>query len=127
MPTAILTVESGSVECTVRVEFSVLPGEPMVRYYADGSGYPGSPDQVDLVDHVELIEYEYPIDGDHCNLDPNNWVYVNREAFADHADQFALIELDVINKVYGGDYDDELLDNAGDADRSYYAGEDDYV
>jgi len=27
----------------------VLPGEPMVRYYRDGSGYPGSPSATDFV------------------------------------------------------------------------------
>ena len=28
---------------TIWIEAEAEPGEPMVRYYADGSGYPGSP------------------------------------------------------------------------------------
>ena len=36
--------------CEVEVEltFDVCPGEPMVRYYKDGSGYPGSPATAEL-------------------------------------------------------------------------------
>lgn len=33
--------------CTVYVEFDANPGEPMVRYYPDGSGYPGSPPSIE--------------------------------------------------------------------------------
>jgi hypothetical protein len=29
--------------CTILIEYDYEPGEPMVRYYPDGSGYPGSP------------------------------------------------------------------------------------
>lgn len=29
--------------CTILIEYDYEPGEPMVRYYLDGSGYPGSP------------------------------------------------------------------------------------
>lgn len=30
------------------IEATVYPGEPMVRYYPDGSGYPGSPPEVEI-------------------------------------------------------------------------------
>lgn len=33
--------------CTIYVEFDADPGEPMVRYYPDGSGYPGSPPSIE--------------------------------------------------------------------------------
>jgi hypothetical protein len=38
----------------ISVEFTVLgtyyPPEPMVRYYSDGSGYPGSPAEFEITD-----------------------------------------------------------------------------
>ena len=44
-----------TIEATLH--FDVSPGEPMVRYYPDGSGYPGSPPIVELtgitVDSIE--------------------------------------------------------------------------
>lgn len=33
---------------TVEIKYSVDPGEKMVRYYPDGSGYPGSPPSIEL-------------------------------------------------------------------------------
>jgi hypothetical protein len=33
--------------CLASVRVIIDPGEPQVRYYADGSGYPGSPPAVD--------------------------------------------------------------------------------
>ncbi len=30
------------------LEYYYTPGEPMVRYYSDGSGYPGSPSEVEF-------------------------------------------------------------------------------
>lgn len=32
----------------VEVEFDYQPGEPEVRYYRDGSGYPGSPPEITI-------------------------------------------------------------------------------
>lgn len=34
---------------TADLEFEFEPGEPMVMYYKDGSGYPGSPPQANYV------------------------------------------------------------------------------
>lgn len=39
----------------VEVEFDANPGEPMVRYYPDGSGYPGSPPEVEIT-KVTVLE-----------------------------------------------------------------------
>lgn len=47
--------DQGNYEITYRV----TPGEPMVRYYADGSGYPGSPDECEILS-VRLCERLYP-------------------------------------------------------------------
>lgn len=32
---------------TVYIEFDFFPGEPMVRYYSDGSGHPGSDPEIE--------------------------------------------------------------------------------
>tara|TARA_Y100000310_G_C20366062_1_gene661241 strand:- start:152 stop:385 length:234 start_codon:yes stop_codon:yes gene_type:complete len=41
-------------------EFDYSPGEPMVMYYSDGSGYPGSPPDIELesikIGDVEVID-----------------------------------------------------------------------
>lgn len=34
---------------TVEIEFEYSPGEPMVWYYPDGSGYPGSPPELNII------------------------------------------------------------------------------
>jgi hypothetical protein len=39
----------GSVQLEVDLEVEYLPGEKMVRYYADGSGYPGSDAEAEIV------------------------------------------------------------------------------
>lgn len=41
-----------AVEADVKIWF--YPGEPMVRYYPDGSGYPGSPDEFE----TEIIRFD---------------------------------------------------------------------
>lgn len=48
------------------VEFYFSPAEPSVRYYADGSGYPGSIEDIELysithcgVDMMDLLEDQF--------------------------------------------------------------------
>lgn len=36
------------VDCTYQFDYIYIPPEPMVRYYSDGSGYPGSPEELDI-------------------------------------------------------------------------------
>lgn len=46
------TIEELGKSCSwvdLDIEAIVYPGEPMVRYYPDGSGYPGSPPEVEIV------------------------------------------------------------------------------
>jgi hypothetical protein len=38
-----IEVGERALYCTIIIEYDYEPGEPMVRYYPDGSGYPGSP------------------------------------------------------------------------------------
>jgi len=48
------------------IEFEYTPEDPMVMYYPDGSGYPGSPPEVEIqsifhkgTDFTEFFEEEY--------------------------------------------------------------------
>ena len=43
-----LTHIMGSAE--LEVTFDYTPEEPMVMHYADGSGYPGSPSEIKIID-----------------------------------------------------------------------------
>ena len=39
----------GNIYVTVDIDYKVWKGEPMVRYYPDGSGYPGSPPELEIL------------------------------------------------------------------------------
>ena len=41
--------EIGQGYLEIEIAFEALPGEPMVMYYRDGSGYPGSSPSADLL------------------------------------------------------------------------------
>lgn len=97
MATAKLTVKLGDTDCFVEADFRVIPGEPMVRYYPDGSGYPGSPPEIDCVDSVRLIECEGPLG------------YFDA---GDLADRVPEIESAILAELSGGAYDDELLEES---------------
>jgi hypothetical protein len=102
-----VTIPMGSLLVTVDVTYRVIPGEPAVRYYADGSGYPGSDSQVDCIDHVEVIEIEYPTGSDGL------WDCKDRHDLGDCAvvaDRWAYDDL------ASGKYDDELLEYDGSDD-----------
>ena len=66
MKTRPIIIELRGVE--LEVEFDYSPYEEEVRYYKDGSGYPGSPEQVEItaithkgVDFMEFMENEYDV------------------------------------------------------------------
>jgi len=40
----------------IEIEYDYNPEEPMVRYYSDGSGYPGSPAYFEIT-HVKVLNY----------------------------------------------------------------------
>ena len=50
-----------SKELTIEIEGTYYPEEPMVMYYADGSGYPGSPSEFEIQD-IEITK------GNLCDL-----------------------------------------------------------
>lgn len=63
--THILLVDTAEKcdEPQVKVTATYTPEEPMVRYYADGSGHPGSPDEVEVTkvvraDTGEELEFD---------------------------------------------------------------------
>lgn len=55
--------EFGPMGIEADVDVVVYPGEPMVRYYADGSGYPGSPTEIEVrgVTVTEVCGYNYQL------------------------------------------------------------------
>ncbi len=55
-----IPVKIGRIEFNVHVEWSYNPGEPEVRYYADGSGYPGSPPEFDCINYIRCEGCESP-------------------------------------------------------------------
>lgn len=42
-------IEIGDLSLEIELEYDFNPGEPMVRYYPDGSGYPGCSPSAELV------------------------------------------------------------------------------
>jgi hypothetical protein len=83
------------------LECKAYPGEPMVMYYPDGSGYPGSPPEVEVLSLTVLEVW----DGDHCD------------------DALALAErgkLEEITQVCWDSIDyDNLLEIASEIDTAY--------
>ena len=55
----MMTIEYRGIE--FEVEFDYQPEEPMVRYYSDGSGYPGCAESIDIneIDHkgTSFVEF----------------------------------------------------------------------
>ena len=99
-----LVVTLGTIEYFVEANIRVTPGEPMVQYYPDGSGYPGSDDMVDCIDSVEVLECEYITrrDGSYRGLDR-----------ADMGDCAVIADRWVHEELSSGLYDNELLDYGG--------------
>ena len=44
---------------TYDVTYEYTPGEPMVRYYADGSGYPGCPPELNVISAKQVSAVKY--------------------------------------------------------------------
>lgn len=42
--------ELGPIYVEVDIDYKVWPAEAEVRYYSDGSGYPGSPPEIEILD-----------------------------------------------------------------------------
>lgn len=98
----------------VEVEFDATPGEPMVRYYSDGSGYPGSPPEVEVT-KVTVLEVtdEYTTKKRDELDDPAYWDKVADEFVEDNFDGWIMDALfekadedDSYEPEYEPDYDD---------------------
>jgi len=113
---SLVTIPIGRIEFTVSVEWSYNPGEPEVRYYADGSGYPGSPPEFDCINFIRCEECEYPVDGPGYYEDTDtgqDWEYAARE---DRPDAFAIAERWILAELEAGNHIDALFDNAEEDD-----------
>jgi len=89
-------IGNGSLE--VSIEYKYYPGEPMVMYYPDGSGYPGSPAGAELID-VYVIRWD--VDGDE-RLRDVSWVWevldgIARESVEHDWKRFEELFLDAAN------------------------------
>jgi len=81
----------------VEVEFDATPGEPMVRYYPDGSGYPGSPPNAELTG-VRVLSWD--IDGEiRKRGDPWLWKELDR------------IAIEIISNKWDETYRDNCIDD----------------
>ncbi|QDV81659.1 hypothetical protein [Planctomycetes bacterium TBK1r] len=90
-----VAIETESVFLLVDVCVDVTPGEPAYRYYDDGSGYPGSPDEINRVDDVTVLECDFG--DDYCQRS-------DLGRCTDTLDLLARME------VESGLYDDEILE-----------------
>jgi len=109
---SLITVRLGKMDFTVYVEWSYIPGEPEVRYYPDGSGYPGSDPEFDCINYIRCEECEYPTDGPGYYEDTDTGVSYEYAARADRRDAFVIAERWILADLEAGLYIDELFDNA---------------
>lgn len=86
-----IEVEEFQVDKCVEAEliFDVIPGEPMVRYYADGSGYPGCDPYAELVGIV-ILKVEDAATGDELPIEEYReaveaYIYENEYRYAEEA------------------------------------------
>lgn len=70
--------------CTVVVEYDYQPGEPMVLYHRDGSGYPGSPAEVEPF-NIEVTTVEL---GDDV-LDRDELMKIGDRSWGQYLDKLA--------------------------------------
>lgn len=72
----------GRFFATIEIEFEYSPGEALVRYYPDGSGYPGSPPELNII-HVAVTSLSGGgWDKNRLELAESGWLgYVDQLAF----------------------------------------------
>lgn len=96
------TIELEAMTIEAQVVAWYEPGEPMVRYYPDGSGYPGSPPEMT----IERIE-AYRITGETYDYQRS-----------DNPDWFDLLD-DILNGMIDA-LQDRLIEEAFDNVSDYY-------
>lgn len=91
---------SFTVEFTIG--YSCTPGEEMVRYYPDGSGYPGSPPECEW----EILEINkvdvYDANGDEAAISDTPDLQEKLKAAI-----YKVIDDDKIMEIVGGDYEED--------------------
>lgn len=79
----------GCLHLNVTVKCQVWAGEPAVPFYPDGSGYPGSPPEAELLDF--FVEEAYDVDGNEVEMDEDletaieDYLYDNSELWYEEA------------------------------------------
>ena len=73
------------------VRYTCTPGEPMVRYYKDGSGYPGSPPEVEFFDPM-VMAITVSLGGKTFEIDLQNMEDDEARAMGDDAWNLADLE-----------------------------------
>jgi hypothetical protein len=75
--TSVDTLNLGEGSIDVEIEYVYHPGEPMVMYYPDGSGYPGYPADVELLD-VHVTSWHV----DEVRQRSDHWLWLVLDAYA---------------------------------------------
>ena len=63
----------GPIYVTVDIDYKVWQGEKMVMYYADGSGYPGSPPELEILGVVVTSVSGETYDKSRTELSNGGW------------------------------------------------------
>jgi hypothetical protein len=96
-----------SIGVDFELEGIAYPGEPMVMYYPDGTGYPGSPPEFELV-------------GVHClSAWGENWEWERK----DRPDWFSWLDRVIFDRLYcNQEYEAKCLEGLEYATDQYSAG-----
>lgn len=120
MATSKLSVKRNGIDYYVEADCDVCPGEPMVRYYADGSGYPGSDPTIECVD-CRVIECEYDYTDSTKGTDRTGY-----KSRADMGDWAEFADRAICTLLQDGTHCDDLFDGLEDVDYGDYPERDDY-
>jgi hypothetical protein len=91
----LVELEAERLDLDCEIEYDYQPGEPMVRYYPDGSGYPGCEPAIDPTS-VTITGIR-------------DWEGGEIER-SEKPEEFTLLEQFELQLAKGGDYDDEVID-----------------
>ena len=98
--TSTVSVTLGNIDFSCQVNWQYVPGEDGVRYYPDGSGYPGSPPEFDCIDSVKVIDCVYL-----SGSSGDGWGYRDRDDLGDCA---AVADRWCFDALSDGSYFDDL-------------------
>lgn len=103
------------IDCEFSFDYCYTAGEKEIRYYSDGSGYPGSPEEIEFYNikctkiYFEDHEVENPIEplsGQMLDLFYNNQEKIEEEILQDIYDSY-IDDLDDRYEAYRSRYENE--------------------